>query len=628
MATYYVDCDVGASGTGLSWAQAKKTIGEGVALAVAAGDVVEISGGTYAEKVTIDTADGGAGNYITFRGSSDVGHDDEVIVSLDPATNYLLNVHRDYIWVEGITLHHVITSAIAYSGLYVDATSDHAVFQELHVKGAYQNQIAGTNLTFARCIFQHMYGTTIVLAAASMGTFSHCFFGNSAGITINSTSTGTWAVSDSIVLGSDASLDTISRTGGGGVLNLDHSLTLPSSVYSTKRLTGVTEGAGNLVLDPRLTSYHADGYIVFAIDDHDLDYAEDVAAILNPLGQKVFFSIDTLAIQSETNWKTRLQAFITAGNEVACHTYSHSSMSVTTAFTVTGTGTTPTVQVDRTNDRIRFNDAENGNQDVVAFRAKTLTAIRAEINAMTGFSAGALTAHLSGNCLGEALSQVVTPAACVTPKTLWLDQTTNGSQGYFKVEMFDPKAWIEAQFPGYTCKTFSPPWSEMVTLAYTAVVAAGYTGGRAVAGTSLSSIIIHQVLLLLATNIVPGDLDANTASVCINAAETPKLTVVLSHNATEMSLARVAAYAAVVAAAIDIDATKTFAEIIDYITTSALWVTANGGLTWTRVYVDTSDYRPLVSSPCIGAAEDGSDIGVYKYEEPPGGAGFIGGGFW
>ena len=56
---YYVDASVGASGDGTSWAQAKKTIAEGIAAATATGaadDEIRVMTGTYAETITLTTA--------------------------------------------------------------------------------------------------------------------------------------------------------------------------------------------------------------------------------------------------------------------------------------------------------------------------------------------------------------------------------------------------------------------------------------------------------------------------------------------------------------------------------------------------------------------------------------------
>lgn len=53
--TFYVDAAVAASGNGLSWSTAFKTIKE-AANVVQAGDIVEIAGGDYRETVTINAA--------------------------------------------------------------------------------------------------------------------------------------------------------------------------------------------------------------------------------------------------------------------------------------------------------------------------------------------------------------------------------------------------------------------------------------------------------------------------------------------------------------------------------------------------------------------------------------------
>jgi len=303
-----------------------------------------------------------------------------------------------------------------------------------------------------------------------------------------------------------------------------------------------------------------------------------------------------------------MQALIDAGNEVACHTYTHSDMSITTAFAVTGTGTTPTVAVDRTNDRIRCHDADSGDQDVAGFRAKTLDAIRGEINAMVGFAAGALTATLQPECLGEALAELA-PTPCVAPQMLDLDLTEDGTQGYFKVEVFDPKAWLEAQFPGTTVMTFVCPWNRSCAAVCAAIAAAGYTGAGGNKSASLSNLPIFEVPPINGAELKLGaSMAANAASLCINTADRPKLVVILSHSAVEMPLADITIFANIIAVAPSVDAIHTFAEIIDEITTSGNWATADGGATWTRTYVDASNYRELVNSPCIGT---GAGFGVW-----------------
>jgi hypothetical protein len=648
--TYYVDGSVGSSGNGLSWGTAFKTINEGRTAAQNPGDTVEISGGTYHQYVTINAASGTVGNYITFKGSSAIGHNSPVIIDEGGSSSNDLYVSKNYIWIENITVQNTDTNSY---GLYTAATSDNVVFNKVTSQNNWTDaRFIGTNVTVSNCLFKGAAVESVRMDSTSSGTIQNTIFQNSNTLTnkysrdlsthtwniynslitnvdstqaITNESTGTLNISNSVIFGSQGlngvAYYTIDST-GGGVVNLSYSLVLPSVYNTAYYLRGVTQGSGNLSQNPRLTAYSKQGYISFDVDDANLDYAEQVAAILNPYGIPITFYVIEHDIQLVTNWQSRLQALVNEGNEIGIHSYSHSDLSLTTAFSVTGTGTTPTVQVDRTNDRIRLYDTQHGNQDITGFREMSLSQIQTAINGKADFSAGTLSTNLSPNSLGEDLANLA-PTSCSTAVLLNLDLATDGSEGYYKVEIFDPKTWLQSVLPGYTAQTFTFPYDTPSASGLTAVENAGYIGARANSSSYLNNFSIFNIRTYGYQNIIAGgdsNIPSNVATLCVDAAQSGQFIPVLSHDTSNLSLSEVTQFAQALSQCGGIDYSKTNAQVYNYIRTSGLWSTADSGVTWTRTYTDTSNYLPLSTSPLIDAGVDlniNTDYaGKQRYDDP------------
>ena len=125
--TYYVDGDVDASGNGSSWAQAFKTIGEGEDAATQPGDIVEISGGIYTESIFVNVHSGNETAYVTFRGSDDSGHNNEVIIDVEGLGSHGLYVNQDCIRVENLTIRGADSTK---KGAYI-SDADNVVFSRV-----------------------------------------------------------------------------------------------------------------------------------------------------------------------------------------------------------------------------------------------------------------------------------------------------------------------------------------------------------------------------------------------------------------------------------------------------------------------------------------------------------------
>lgn len=645
--TYYVDCNVSASGDGLTWATAKKTINAAVALA-GPGDTVEISGGSYNEAVNINHANGSLGLPITFQGSQAVGHNSEVIIDRGGAASNGIAVNKNYITIKNLRIKNV---SGGLAGIYISSNMNNTVVDSVKIWDCYisiytdgtdvlirNSELAGPSTSsyildlhgsssgqIVNTIFRNSNINDLrYIRNRSTGawSFDHITMGACAQDCFRNESTSSVIITNSILFGPTVSGKYTINNVAGGTVNLKNSLALPNSFDGATLFNNVTDGGGNVYQDPHLAAYSRSGYFTFVVDDSDLDYAEQVASILNPLGMYVTFYVIQTDIVLKTNWQQRLQAFIAAGNEIGSHTYSHSKLNLTTAFSVTGTGTSPTIQIDRANNRIRLHDTESGDQDITGFREMTLNAIISEINGKSRFSAGVLTTNLNGIELGESLAELA-PASCSSAKTLLLDLTTDGSQGYYKVEIFDSKAWLQAQLPGYTVKSFACPWDTSSASQMIATQNAGYTSSRAEGLRTLTSLPIYNLKLYTAALLLAGGSDnfaKNTASYLVNTQQQAYWMQVLSHHTSELTLDQIRMLAAMVLSQPDIIYNKTVSGVANEITTSGLWSTADGGVTWTRSYNDASNYHPLANSPVIDAGLDTNIdtdyIGKQRYDDP------------
>ena len=655
--TYYVDCDVGASGDGSSWAQAFKTIGEGENAAQNAGDTVYISGGTYAESIDCSAFAGSSNNPITFEGSSEPGHSDEVIIDPNNADGLFLG--EDYVDWKNVVFKNIEAGSI---GIYL--TGDNCTFENVKVQdadrllylehaiscvfkksdfqginGAQPYGIDGTNLnniTFQYCRFRasENYSNKPIRLQGNAGTtydFYNCILSGSGSEAIYQADANvTTNMKNCIVAGNQTlggSHFTINKI--AGTLNLFNSLWLPNWKYSTYGLNGVSE-SDNISIMPNFISSRYLSYFSITIDDYNLDYAEAVAALAESYGWRITFFVQITGIIGKENYTSRLQALVAAGHEIGSHSYSHPHLTNLNALEIqyTGAGATCVMTINASNLTIdSANDGDDlGPLDLTNASYDTLGKLCKYLNNESNYTC-IRNSDTSARTLSSALADFADQDIKTAAYTAQLDQTR-----FFEDEITDSKTWFENTIGGgYVCKTFSYPYSDQNEAVQDAVKAAGYIGARAAGSETLSNLEIFDTECrgYEKGNGTEATIKKNASGTFYDMAERGTFNSLLTHTETDYTTVQLG-YVLDIAMEIPGLVVDTFGNHCNEIRTSEDWIDADGdGERWTRTLIDNSDYHLQSSSPCIDAGTDVSltkdfegnpvpwgihpDIGAYEY---------------
>ncbi len=532
---YYVNPDGSNTSPYDTWAKGATAIN--TALTTAKGDAsgphtLYVPPGTYTDYPNCDDAElvGMQLLGVAAVGSTTIAGENVVIINVQ-AGNHGVYLKRNTQAVKGFTFRNAdATHYHVYTG-----GGDGIVVQNCYSQnagGAHIYLSATTNFNVSYNVCRGITGKTIALrtTGACSGTIAYNLFGpsqryNSAYIRL-SHSSGTVNVYNNDISNSyvyavlqDNAGATTSFTNNkvwanqgatysqpqlenqstllisSGTFNYDHNLLTGTPVGSAALVSGGTEGAGNIYSQlPKLVGRNfAAGFITLAIDDDDLTGFETFANTIHTYGgHATLFASGT--ILDKENYESRINALLAAGHALGSHTWSHSYLSTTNAFTIryVGTDTTPHIAItagDATgsivltttqgNDNVSYNfdaastvatwDASSTKISLGVGSGKWELHNIATIAASPDFtstkmrctSLAAIDADLSGAPLAKAV-----PVA----KS---DETT----GFLKDELVDWKADLEAIFG--TVSTMATPGAQTEADAiYTAVVNAGYLGCR------------------------------------------------------------------------------------------------------------------------------------------------------
>lgn len=407
---------------------------------------------------------------------------------------------------------------------------------------------------------------------------------------------------------------TIIDDDSGGTINVSNNQWFPYSENPTfPDNFGVTAGAGDVNSYPKFrASGYNKGYIILTVDDGSettFAYAQEVANKADALGVKFTWFVDQQRLATNTGYATVLQNLVGRGHEIGLHSYSHTMLTLDNVMTVTKAG--QTIDIDRATDTITV----SGVAAYTPYKDKSLNTIRTWLSGTAGCTLGNLITNVSGTALGEVLADTSGAQSIDSAYMLTFDKTADASQGLYKAEVVDPKAWIEGAIGGsYSVTTFSPPGSSTDETLQDALKAAGITGARGSAngGRFLTNIPIYDIRVLASDHAVFGDkseavLKRNGAALAAMAASTGRIYTLLSHNATELTTDQIGWFlsGALTVPGIEIVTLKT---AVDHIRDSESWADADAdGERWTRTFTDASDYRLSPSSPAINA---GVNVGL------------------
>jgi hypothetical protein len=439
-----------------------------------------------------------------------------------------------------------------------------------------------------------------------VGCNKSCFFTTHATLTAN--------IKNNIFVAHNQDTDadvTIIDDDSGGTVNVSNNLWFPFSENPTfPDNLGVGAGAGDINTPPKFTaSGYNKGYIILTVDDGSetsFAYAQAVADKCDELGIKFTWYIDQARLVGNSGYATVLQNLNGRGYEIGLHSYSHTNLTITNAFTVLKAG--QTIDIDRATDTITV----SGIAAYTPYKSVSLNTIRTWLAGTAGCTLGALAAGLDGTALGEVLTDTSGAQSINGAYQLVIDKTADASQGLFKAEIVDPKAWLETTIGGsYTVKTFSPPGSATDETLQDAIKATGILGARgsSTGGRFLNNLTIFDVRVYASGHAVYGDkteavLTRNGAALALMAVSTGRIYSLLTHNATELSSDEIGYFMNGVLSVQGIEVV-TLSTAIDHIRTSGNWTDADAdNERWTRTFTDASNYILKAGSPAINTGTD------------------------
>jgi hypothetical protein len=651
--TYYVDA-AAPGGDGSSWAQAFATIAAGLTAASQSGDVVEVSGGIYAENLAT-LRDG-----VTVAGSTASGHNGSVVISgSDGQTT--LTVNHASTW-RRLTISNPANTDQTLAVVKINAGApvfDQCVigpgqqllsigpggasFSRCTIQGARRGinygQVvtitAGTDpVTFDYCLFADMQFGYIRPHTASRLDFNNCLLAGFSGYVLYSSADaaipGGTNLKNCLLFSNGYSATYLiwSETPAAAV-NLTNCLTQPRSpvdIANARFSANVTETNPLAPGSPQLTHGRRKALFNLGIDDAaHIDMWTQVAALCNARGIPSTLALDAADVVSDQDWAT-LQMQVDAGNEVAAHTAHHVVLTEKNLLTITygGAANNATVTVASTGTAAQTLTLKLGTVvaaafDLTAASYDTMGKLRDAVAAVPDFSASLVTVAGTSYTTTNVLSRDLDATSQNLPSGTAVTLARNDAQ-FFADEIAAPKATIEAHLHArgsanpYVCDSFVYPFLDADAQVLAAVGDAGFTAAR---GGYYGSFAMggywngpvpggYDVLEMWAVEpgqILGRNLDATTLAQRVSALlEWAKFTGVAialySHGATEYDLSEWQALIDLLAADPEVSF-GTLQDLRDYVAGNAQSQT--GSVYVRTVWPDVADYAPQTGSPLLGA---------------------------
>ena len=503
-------------------------------------------------------------------------------------------------------------------------------------------------------------GAVIIQGTGVYNIYNNVFAAPRSGAVVQfgTPASGTVNIKNNIVIGGGAG--SIS-TGGIFQCVAAQTCTVSNNLVGISAVTPVapvlnadTEANNIYAASPYYTASSRHGYVLFSVDDYTSntwaylygsDGTDGVIAQFYSRGIPLVWYIDVKNASGRAGYAANIAWAKARGVEIAQHGRTSSDLTYTgKIFDVTKAA--ETITVSRANDNIVL----SGGGTVTGFRAKTLAAIKTELEGFGATVTGTanyntyLVGGISSNVYGEAISD----NTAVNELDILVGDHT---QGFLKTEIVDGKSELEAVagVGAGTVKSFSYPFGTRNATVKAAALAAGLTSGRYTAIDTTSSQHISNLDRFVLANFTSTDIQADTTSgdatadiqtntnglmACL--AETGSIATILSHSTSELTAAE---WGVVLDEVVKWNGKVTYTlNMQDAITAIMAFATDDGDGTLSYAWTDSSDYRLLSSSPAINAGVDvgltsdyrgkpvpiGSapDIGAYEFS--PGDPGFGG----
>ena len=485
----------------------------------------------------------------------------------------------------------------------------------------YFSDVVGFNISNSKIVG----GTTwpaIVFAGTSSGTISFSEIGGISSINQSATgvinyynlnihknsstpvsiSNGTANISNSLIMESEARYNNTLVVTGGTVNLTNNYLGLGWGAYQCKSGAINTDTNNIYGGDIGIKSYKCSGFLIPCVDDMgNIEYAKLLETELASMGAKGTFAVEAAYFSQNS---IELQAMVDRGvMEVGVHSYSHSRMTSTTAFSITKAG--QTIDIDRASDSITI----SGITPLSPFKSLTMAGIRSWM-ITNGCTVGVLN-YIGESSLGEILDDVTGQSIGVAfDLPLLLDPT--GETGFYYVEIVLAKTVAEASLSGYIAKTFLTPWGQSNADAENIALSAGYTSMRSSSSLPQATFDLKNIDIMTL-----GFIDAADWVIADEA------TLVKRSHAIARGMSNGYIYCPLshTAAAATIDQWKTLFDAASFypsvvvtscedaantIRNSGNWNTVNNRV-YTRTFIDGSDYHLSNTSSLIGM---GTDLGL------------------
>lgn len=482
-ATYYISPSGGAPNDGTSWAAAYTTIQAALDARTTAGTVFEISGGasgeTYAPAATVTSKEN-----CTIKGSQEVGHNGTVTISASGHASHTIRIDHDVDlydltitgsagtnyqiasitgsrMVNGYRLKIISGARALYNAagstlnLYNSEIGNHT--------GTFNANGAGSTMSFYYCKLYNNLNLSIITGTTNL--YNSLLFGYPGkAIDISGNNSQTGNIKNNILFANAATTNNahiIANSSTNATVNESNNLLLPNPFNADNyNWSGVTPTTG-IYTSPRFTSHRRTVKVYLGIDDYaNLALFQSLAAYAQSKGFVFNISVDTLNVTAG-NWAL-LAGYVASGHGVACHSRTHVNVTNANGVTMRGPAdSTISIAVTTTDD--------NSDNWVGTVTAKISGVTQGTPLALTGTTTLAnVAAYIEA--FGAGWSASVHASATAASKAVCLADLTNeaisvsytallSTDRFWFVEAAEPKAKIEANIAGYTCKFFTPPYN-------------------------------------------------------------------------------------------------------------------------------------------------------------------------
>ena len=416
-ATYYVDQVNGLNGNSGDQAHPWQTISKLNGFAFSAGDTVYLNrGNTWAEFINLATS-----NAITID-------------------------------AYGIGNPPKITGNGTYS-LY--ANTNGLILRNLHFDGsAIRNTNSKNGIKLQNCLITNSpgYGITVYSAIGDAATpgfeIDNCLItGNLAGGVLASGTNSYVKIRNSIVV-SNLVWGMYSDT--SSTIDYDYSLISGNSINTGSNFNSGTfvDGGHNLI------SYYPyfsvpkvyPGYFSLAIDDQDVTYAQQLIAGI-PSGHKLTFFVAPNQTNLLTSRISDLQTIAQAGHEIGIHSWTHTPLNSTTAFTINSTNANPSINIDVNGTQLVLSTTTPGNSQTFNLNTQTIGGIKAwqgcgiNVNPCTGKGWTVTTTTNVSDSLSLYALADSGGVNTVFPYTANMD--LGAGNGLYRAEILQAKTWLD-----------------------------------------------------------------------------------------------------------------------------------------------------------------------------------------